>query len=157
MLDINVRTLYLSEFPWDLLALKEHMRWLLAREALSLMAFPPQPCPRSLCDCRAVETGQGASCLLSLFRVQSHFSCFPILRRGATCCYSLDFPIGNHDCTIFRSQGQTIHGRLCLALNQEHILVHLNQWYFNLPCTTIIWKAFKNTNCWASATEFLIT
>lgn len=59
--------------------------------------------------------------------------------------------------SVHSSQGQTMHERLCLARNQGHILVHLNQWYFNLPCTTIIWKAFKNTNCWASATEFLIT
>ena len=55
----------------DLLPLKEHMQWLLTRGALSSVAFPLLPCPRSLSDGRAVETGQGALCLLSQDRVQN--------------------------------------------------------------------------------------
>lgn len=90
MLDINVRTLYLSVFSWDLLPLKEHMLWLPARRILFLVAFPLQPCPRSLMATGLWQLEKKPCVCCHKPGLKTHLSCFPVLVFGATCFYSLD-------------------------------------------------------------------
>lgn len=120
ILDINVRTLYLSEFPWDLLPLKEHMQWLLAREALSLMAFPPRPCSRSLSDCRDVATGWEASLSVAIIQGAKPLFLFSNSEAWDNLLLLSRLPYWEPwlyytQISVRPSQDQTIHRRLCLA------------------------------------------
>lgn len=165
MLDINVRMLYLSAFPWDLSPLKERMLCPPARETMFLAAFPLSLCcpavfpqvPRGPLSCR---TGVRSTRLVVLDGVHACLVFCLIPRFRATCFSSLvcreadmvvlkhlvfplitpNSPYWKHDfiqVSLCPLHDQ-IEGRRCFPQNQGSALIHLNQGFLNLPSIQII-------------------
>ena len=109
--------------------------------------------------------------------MKTHLANFPILRFGATCFYTLDFPIGKPRwwfwsiyCPIPSTYLSLVEPWFCsdiypssswsddsweeiLPQNQVYILTNHNQWYLNFTCTKDIWTAYWNADIWAPTSE----
>lgn len=162
MLDINVRTLYLSAFSWDLLPLKEHMLWLLARRILFLVAFPLRLAQDPSVTTGLWKVGKKPCVCCHKPEFKTHLSGFPVLMFGATCFYS--FHCREADMVVLKYL--LFHPTCLTLLNRMRILFIflsivfmtrwfmggdsslrtrdifcLNQGFLNRACIKVTWKA----------------
>lgn len=78
--NINVRTLYLSAFSWDLLPLKEHMLRLVAREILFSGAFPLSLARSPAVTAEFRKLGQERCVCCRKLGFGTHLSCSPVFQ-----------------------------------------------------------------------------